>query len=1579
MQEYTKRINEIQFGLLSPEEIRSMSTVEVKFPETIENGVPKNQGLSDLHMGTIDREYLCLTCGKDSSACSGHFGHIELNKPMFHVGYIGKIKKVLECICFYCSKIKKSKVKDEIEVRENTNKLVNRLKLNKVWENNKSKTLCDHCNNKQPLIKKEGLVLYVYMKGEENSEGKVMLTGEKVNSIFKKIEEEDIYKLGFDSKFSRPEWMIITVLPVCPPCVRPSIAIEGVLRGEDDLTYKYSDIIKSNQNLKKYEEEGAPSHVIRDYEQLVQFHVATLMNNEISGQPQALQKNGRPLKAISTRLKGKEGRVRGNLMGKRVDFSARSVITPDSNIELDELGVPLKMAMVQTFPERVTSFNYEKLNKLVKNGPTIYPGANYVIRKDGQRIDLRFNRSDISLEEGYIVERHMLNGDFVLFNRQPSLHKMSMMAHRVKVMEGITFRLNLSATSPYNADFDGDEMNMHMPQSYNSISELSCLMSVSQNIISPQANKPVIGIVQDTCIGVFRITKKDLFFTQKEYNFLIYNTFTEKNTLNKVKCCILRPIKLFTGKQLFSSILPEEVNYERGKVLIQDSQLLSGQICKKVVGTSHGSLIHVLGLEKSSEEVSSFINKLQRLINSYITYFSSFSVGIGDTIPLDNTSIKIKETVLNAKNEVDFLLKESILKKSEKLPGMDLKSALESRLTLILNKARDVSGTLSINSLKDCNGLKQMVLSGSKGSNINISQVTACVGQQNLEGKRIPFGFNKRGLPHFVKDDYSADSKGFVTNSYLSGLNAIEFFYHAIGGREGLIDTACKTAETGYIQRRIVKSLEDARVNYDGSVRSANTLYQFKYGNDMFDATYLESQSLSKLKTSFLNYSVNILKEEWDITKEYLKEYLGVLLENEEYSSYLNLNDLLKVEQNVLKKDYNLHDNLTIALPYNIKRLYVNGLRKYKKDKTHFINYLIKLNDLCKIIKYENSKNFNPQCLILIRNIFNLNNLLSDSYSVLGLDYVINQVNHLIGRAFITMNEMVGTLAAQSIGEPATQMTLNTFHFAGVAQNVMQGVPRLKELINVVKLIKTPMQRIYLQNSSLEVAKEIGNKMEYTSMQDIIKEIKIIYDPDCMSSVILEDNDFIDAYYAFLEENEGDLGPWVIRMELFREKLLKKNFTLEFIADKLRQAFKNDIQIIFSDFNAEFLIIRVRIKPKHDEIFAKKVMHEIIKLHLLGIKGINKCYLLLDDKNNKKNQKQSKNGSLLKELNERMRLMTENTAEDKDVLSKLKLLDEEEMRNQDNFDEQLESKTSKLEQSDEEKWMIQTDGTNLSESFLIEGVDNRFVYSNDLTEIYSTLGIEAVREVIMREIQSVIVNSGSYVNNRHLSLLADVMTMKGLRGITRHGVNRASTGALKRASFEETVEILLEAACFAEKNFTSGVTESIMLGQVSKIGTGSTETILDLDMLQSVIPLARKYEFLREINTPVILSPETLTTPTRMDIGFSPNVSRDYAPTTPLYNPTSPVYSPNSPVYSPTSPVYSPTSPIYSPTSPVYSPSSPVYSPTTPVYSPSSPVYSPKSPVYSPTSPAYRITSPKNKPNTRKMDEEDNNKRQKKD
>lgn len=472
-----KRVKNIQFSIMSPEFIKQSSVCEVTTPELYHNNRPKFHGLFDLRMGTMDPLFTCNSCEQRMDKCPGHFGHIEMAKPVYYIQFMNTVRKILQITCFECSSLFIDKSNQKLVTILKNLEPKKRFKFIQQKCSN-TKTICfnEECSqyqvSNQPKYKRDGIHMYMCYKNENDEQKQTKLYAEDVYNRFKKINDEDIELMGFDPKYSRPEWFICVHLPVPPPHVRPSVKF-GNLRSDDDLTYKLVDIIKANNNLKKkliqkqrYDDrkqdidsdddedskEDKDFH-IDEYLDYLQYNVITLIDNEVQGIPPAQQINGRLLKSVRQRLKGKTGLVRGHLMGKRVDFSARTVITPEPNIEIGELGVPEEIAQNLTYPEVVNQFNVERMNKLVENGPYKYPGAKYIIKKNGMKVDLRFCKKKIKLNLGDKVERHLQDGDIVLFNRQPSLHKMSMMAHTVKVLPGLTFRLNIAVTSPYNADF----------------------------------------------------------------------------------------------------------------------------------------------------------------------------------------------------------------------------------------------------------------------------------------------------------------------------------------------------------------------------------------------------------------------------------------------------------------------------------------------------------------------------------------------------------------------------------------------------------------------------------------------------------------------------------------------------------------------------------------------------------------------------------------------------------------------------------------------------------------------------------------------------------------------------------------------------------------------------------------------------------------------------------------------------------------------------------------------------------------------------------------------------------------------
>jgi DNA-directed RNA polymerase II subunit RPB1 len=672
---YTSKIREIdgvQFSILSPEEIRNRSVVHVTQTLLYDaNGDPIIGGLMDPRMGVIDHGKICPTDGLDNRFCPGYFGHIELARPVFHIQFLPITIKVLKCVCIRCSKLL-------IDINEPTNKeILSNLKGKKRWtfilDRTSKVKVCGEenansngCGAIQPhKYTKEGLAK-IYAEYKEQSkdsepltdeEKKQLLNAETVLKIFKRISDEDCEALGLSKNWCRPDWLICRVLPVPPPTVRPSVKQYNNQRSEDDLTHKLIDILKTNNHLKKkMDNEKSYENTVDIWTEVLQYHIATFVDNEIPGTNPSTHRSGRALKTLRQRLKGKEGRIRGNLMGKRVDYSARSVITPDPNISIDELGVPKKVAMNLTFPETVTKYNKHILTKYVRNGPNVHPGAKSLKRKvDGKTTSLQHIETiDLDLMEGDIVNRHLIDGDVVLFNRQPSLHKMSMMAHKVIVMDYSTFRLNVSVTKPYNADFDGDEMNMHIPQSLQTSSELLYLASVPLQIISPRVHTPIIAPVQDTMLGIFRLTDNNVYLNRIQMmNILIY----VKSFSGELPQPEIKSPPQWSGRQLFSIILPKNINLEKknklydnhpspiNKVIIKDGIHIQGKIDKNVLNSGTKGLLHIIYNDYGHKIAHVFLDDLQNIVTRFLVV-TGFSVGISDLVADSTSMIKMEEAIV---------------------------------------------------------------------------------------------------------------------------------------------------------------------------------------------------------------------------------------------------------------------------------------------------------------------------------------------------------------------------------------------------------------------------------------------------------------------------------------------------------------------------------------------------------------------------------------------------------------------------------------------------------------------------------------------------------------------------------------------------------------------------------------------------------------------------------------------------------------------------------------------------------------------------------------------------------------------
>jgi len=1259
-----KSIDSIRFSLFSPNDVRKLSVVEVQAADTYdEDGVPIVSGLMDGRLGTLEPRQKCKTCGNTAIKCPGHFGHIELAEPAIHVSFSKMIHKLLSAICRSCGRalLSDSRIEHYQKVIEEKNNLLNMVPApvyDGILKEAKKIQECPHCGARQYQIE--------FVKPTSFHElidgGAVRLTPSMIRERFERIADDDLRILGINPATARPEWMILHVIPVPPVNVRPSITLESGFRSEDDLTHKLVDIIRINQKLKEALESGVPVNIVQELHDLLQYHVTTYFDNEVSGLPPARHRSGRALKTISQRLKGKEGRFRGNLSGKRVDFSARTVISPDLNIEMNEVGVPVHIASKLTIPERVNEWNIEEMKNLIRNGPDVYPGALYLIRPDKRRIRLEFVADRDSLAEalqpGFVLERHIRDGDIVLFNRQPSLHRMSIMAHRVKVLPYKTFRLNPCVCPPYNADFDGDEMNLHVPQGEEARTEASLLMQVQDQILSPRYGGPIIGAIRDLLSSSYMLTHKPTLLDKNSVSRLLaatgYNGPLPPPT-------VAEPTPLWSGKQIFSLFIPKGMNFisksnicsaykckdcEKENcrydayIVIKNGILERGVIDKNSIGAEKSeSLFHRIVKDYGAEAGRRFLNSITRLLDRFIT-LHGFTYGIDELAISPQIKERIRKAIAQSEEKVDALIESYRNGSLERLPGQSLQESLELYIMNELSKARDVASEYADNYFDMGNTGVIMTRAGSRGSMLNIGQMAACVGQQSIRGKRILRGYRDRSLPFFAQGDAGAEARGFIYSSYHDGLTPIEFFFHAMGGREGLVDTAVRTQQSGYMQRRLVNAMEHLRVEYDGTVRdSEGSIIQFRYGEDGVDAAKSDHGKAVNVERTVERVKLDVEREP-SASEKYVTE---------------------KVE--AAKKE--LSPLLAATL---IKRMKEAKLGKKAVDRA---------------IK------------VVIDNYRN---------------------------ALIEAGEAAGIVSAQSIGEPGTQMTLRTFHFAGVReQNVTLGLPRLIEIVDARKTTSTPSMTIHLDkthHASRSKAQRVATLLTHTTLQDIS------------------------------ESFESDVTNMQVKINLNRALMEERGVNISEV--------EHALTLPNCETTIRGYVATVEVKGK-DIVQFKRFVSKLSTLSVKGISAIKRALVV----------------------------------------------------------------------EEEGEWLIRTEGSNLGLVLATPGVDTTRTITNNIYEVAEVLGIEAARNVIIKEALTVLEEQGLDVDIRHVMLVADAMTSSGdVLQVGRHGISSEKASTLAKAAFEITVPTLVDAALKGATDDLKGVAENVIVGQQIPMGTGLIEVFM---------------------------------------------------------------------------------------------------------------------------------------------------------
>ncbi|ODV80533.1 DNA-directed RNA polymerase III subunit C1 [Suhomyces tanzawaensis NRRL Y-17324] len=1412
-----KCIKGLEFGALSAKEIIAQSEVEVKTRDLydLEKGrAAKDNGALDTKMGISSNLSECATCHGNLASCHGHFGHIRLALPVFHVGYFKSIIHVLQCICKNCSAV----LLDEESKRQFLNDLrrpnldnLRRMKiLKKILEQCKKQRRCLKCHHVNGVVKKAASgagpaalkIVHDTFRwiGKKPTPEKEQWDGEfeevfsrnpelekfakrvhddlnplKTLNLFKQITPSDCELFGIDpSRGGRPEMYIWRYLPAPPVCIRPSVMMDAQ-SNEDDLTVKLTEIVWTSTLIKAGIEKGISINNLMEQWDYLQLSVAMYINSD-SANPALLPSSGgsgskssKPIRGFCQRLKGKQGRFRGNLSGKRVDFSGRTVISPDPNLKIDEVAVPDRVAKILTYPEKCTRYNRKKLQRLILNGPDVHPGANYLAKQNelakrnlrfGDRVKLAKN-----LQIGDVLERHIEDGDVVLFNRQPSLHRLSILSHYAKIRPWRTFRLNECVCTPYNADFDGDEMNLHVPQTEEARAEAINLMGVKNNLLTPKSGEPIIAATQDFITGSYLISHKDSFFDRATLIQLLCMMSDADCQFDLPPPAIFKPVMLWTGKQVFSLLikpnkkskvvinldaknktyiapakgLPNEMSPNDGFVIIRGSNILSGLMDKSTLGDGKKhSVFYTILRDYGPDEAANAMNRMAKLCARFLGN-RGFSIGINDVTPGIELKKKKELMVEQAYLKCDELIDLYNRGKLETQPGCNEEQTLEAKIGGLLSKVREEVGDVCIRELDPLNAPLIMATCGSKGSTLNVSQMVAVVGQQIIAGNRVPDGFQDRSLPHFTKNSKTPQSKGFVRNSFYSGLTPPEFLFHAISGREGLVDTAVKTAETGYMSRRLMKSLEDLSSQYDNSVRnSSNGVVQFTYGGDGLDPFDMEGDAKPVNFVRQWDHSFNIT---FDVNEIGLLPYEIVDLVDsilhpleDALTRYDNLGNVLKPED---------FDKIEYIDQNDAEREFYESIRQFVTKKAE------------NLARYRESKGLKPSFVhpteddILVEDdpirLNAVNQLLKMSHK--SIEKFLEQCLYKYRRAKVEPGTAVGAIGAQSIGEPGTQMTLKTFHFAGVASmNVTLGVPRIKEIINASKVISTPIINSVLVNDDDEIAaRVVKGRIEKTLLEDVAYFIEDVY--------------------------KNNMAYLSIKIDLETIEKLQLELTLDGIA-----------QAIFS-------APKLKILPGDVSISGKDRINVLVTLRETKTESL-------------KNPTDNTN-TLFFRMQQLKRALPSICIKGLPNIFR-----------------------AVINIRDDSKKELLVEGYGLKEVMSTDGIVGTKTTTNHVLEVFEVLGIEAARSSIIKEIDYTMSNHGMSVDPRHIQLLGDVMTYKGeVLGITRFGLSKMRDSVLQLASFEKTTDHLFDAAFFMKNDKIEGVSECIILGQTMSIGTGAFKLV----------------------------------------------------------------------------------------------------------------------------------------------------------
>ncbi|XP_034242547.1 DNA-directed RNA polymerase I subunit RPA1 [Thrips palmi] len=1353
------------------------------------------------------------------------------------------------------------------------------------------------------------------------------------------------------------------VIPVPPPNVRPVNMVNG-MPCDHPQTAMYKKLFTDSMvmwNVIQLVQDGSIDKLSKEGKLLVQGVTGSSPFEKLHCAWEVLQTSTDQLldtsslnskvraQGLKQVLEKKEGVIRMHMMGKRVNFAARSVITPDPNLNVDEIGFPEAFALKLTYPVPVTPWNVRELRQLVLNGPDVHPGAVYVEDENGRRARLKsddpLQRETIAkqlLKPGDVaknftggtkkVHRHLVNGDILLLNRQPTLHRPSIMAHKARILKGEkTLRMHYSNCKSYNADFDGDEMNAHFPQSELARSEAYNLVNVCHQYLVPKDGTPLGGLIQDHMVSGVWLSVRGKFFSREDYLQLVYQAVGDMpGNIQLLRPAILKPLPLWSGKQVISTVIINTIpsrkspinltatakiranlwvkekprpwkaggtpfgssnTMSEAEVVIRQGELLCGVLDKTHYGATPYGLVHCMYELYGGECSSKLLSAFSKLFMAFLQLMQGFTLGVEDILVMEKADKRRSDIIQECRKMGDSAAaaalglppdspSDLLTEKMEEAycdNKRNFRGEIDSQFKSLLNPyTDDINKTCLPTGLIQKfpqNNLQLMVQSGAKGSTVNTMQISGLLGQIELEGKRPPLMISGRSLPSFAPYDRQPRAGGFIDGRFMTGIQPQEFFFHCMAGREGLIDTAVKTSRSGYLQRCVVKSLEGLSIHYDMTVRDSDgSVVQFAYGEDGMDINKV--QFLKPDQMSFLEDNHKVL---------YDKKLLKSLTDEESAKEISKQKKRVKKWKKVSNNDGQRKStflNYTVGMKdtFNSKKLssktgrkkgleqLIDVFRETPESNPEMKQYVVndKVPDPVSSTHFLHS-HFGAVVERLDDMIDNYIKSRNGAHSTVIEDSQFRDMLYLKAMCSLApAGDPVGLLAAQSVGEPSTQMTLNTFHFAGRGEmNVTLGIPRLKEiLMTASKNISTPSMEIPFQRDVTDLQKEAENlkgKLSRVTVADILEYVEVteslVLSPVRAHQYVMKMHFLPYEYYKQMYQVTPDSvlkhieRNFLAAIEFHIKKLISSAGKTTSIQEQVRKSMKSGIE---NKKEAEEDDVAVEA-PKADageghESSDEEARDEdddatAAKQHTKHQDTAAYSDESGDDNSDNESEALIKQEEAVHEANEGDDVSFLNNYAHIDDYSYDKKKKEwcvikisialpckklnlstlvKEVSRLSAISEVRGLKKAFLLNNPREGIVLKTDGLNIIEMFKYSDLlDINKLYSNDVHAIAGIYGIEAAVRVVVKEIQDVFKVYGITVDARHLMLIADFMTFSGVfLPMSRTGLDN-NPSALQKMSFEAPVGFLKKSLWLGKTDSLNSPSSRICVGRPCKSGTGA--------------------------------------------------------------------------------------------------------------------------------------------------------------